>query len=129
MDEMHQAEWLIERILFLKDTPTISKPHPIKIDRPVTEMINNGNSGELDAVHSFDEAIKLARTADDQGTVDPISKILKTEEGRADWAEIRRAQIDQMRMENHLVNQTDNAASQDALHLNNSRVAPWFAPA
>ena len=111
MDEMHHAEWLIERIIFFEGTPTVSKLNPIKIGKTVSEMINNGNSGELDAVRSCNEAIKLARAVDDQGTIDLLSKILKMEEGHVDWAEIQRAQIDQMGMENYLVNQTGGTAN------------------
>jgi len=111
MDEMHHAEWLIERLIFLEGTPTVSKLNPMKIGKSVSEMINNNNSHELDAVRSYNEAIKLARAVDDQGTVDLLSKILKMEEGHVDWAEIQRSQIEQMGMENYLVNQTEGAAS------------------
>jgi bacterioferritin len=111
MDEMHHAEWLIERLIFLEGTPTVSKLNPIKIGKTVSEMINNDNSDELDAVRSYNEAIKLARAVDDQGTIDLLSKILKMEEGHVDWAEIQRAQIKQMGMENYLANQTEGAAS------------------
>jgi bacterioferritin len=111
MDEMHHAEWLIERIIFFEGTPTVSKLNPIKIGKTVSEMINNDNSDELDAVRTYNEAIKLARSVDDQGTVDLLSKILKMEEGHVDWAETQRAQIEQMGMENYLVNQTEGVAS------------------
>jgi bacterioferritin (cytochrome b1) len=33
------------------------------------------------------------------------------EEGHVDWAEIQRAQIDQMGIENYLVNQAESSAS------------------
>jgi bacterioferritin len=111
MDEMHHAEWLIERIIFFDGTPTVSKLNTIKIGKTVSDMINNDNSDELDAVRSYNEAIKLARAVDDQGTIDLLSKILKMEEGHVDWAEIQRAQIKQMGMENYLVSQTEGAAS------------------
>jgi bacterioferritin len=83
----------------------------MKIGKTVSEMINNDNGDELDAVRSYNEAIKLARAVDDQGTIDLLTKILKMEEGHVDWAEIQRAQIKQMGMENYLVNQTEGAAS------------------
>ena len=50
MDEMHHAEWLIERIIFFEGTPTVSKLNPMKIGKTVQEMINNDNGDELDAV-------------------------------------------------------------------------------
>ena len=105
MDEMHHAEWLIERILFFEGAPTVSKLNPIKIGKTVSEMISNNNITELDVVHAYNDAIKLAREVDDQGTVDLLTKILKMEEGHVDWAEIQHAQIEQMGMENYLVNQ------------------------
>jgi bacterioferritin len=111
MDEMHHAEWLIERILFFEGTPTVSKLNPIKIGKTVSEMINNDDKDELDAVRSYNEAIKLAREVDDQGTVDLLTKILKMEEGHVDWADIQRAQIEQMGLEDYLVNQVGPAAS------------------
>jgi len=111
MDEMHHAEWLIERIIFFDSAPTVSKLNTIKIGKTVSEMISNDDDDELEAVRTYNEAIKLAREVDDQGTVDLLTKILKMEEGHVDWAEIQRAQIDQMGMENYLVNQTESPAS------------------
>ena len=108
IDEMHHAEWLIERIIFFEGTPTVSKLNPIKIGKTVSEMISNDNITELKVVSGYNDAIQLALKAGDQGTVDLLTKILKEEEGHVDWAEIQRAQIEQMGMENYLVNQTDS---------------------
>src|SRR5665647_1704299 len=105
MDEMFHAEWLIERIIFFEGAPTVSKLNPMKIGKTVLEMINNDNGDELDAVLAYNNAIKLAREVDDQGTVDLLTKILKMEEGHVDWAEKQRAQIEQMGLENYLVSQ------------------------
>jgi len=111
MDEMHHAEWLIERIIFLDGAPTVSKLNPIKIGKTVSAMIGNDNDDELNAVQAYNDAIKLGREVNDQGTVDLLSKILKMEEGHVDWAEMQRAQIEQMGLENYLVNQTEGSAS------------------
>ena len=108
MDEMHHAEWLIERILFFEGIPTVSKLNEMKIGKTVSEMINNDNGDELDAVLAYNSAIKLAREVGDQGTVDLLTKILKMEEGHVDWAEIQRSQIQQMGIENYLVSQIES---------------------
>src|SRR5450759_1544282 len=50
MDEMHHAEWLIERILFFEGAPTVSKLNPMKIGKTVQDMISNDDDDELDAV-------------------------------------------------------------------------------
>jgi len=111
IDEMHHAEWLIERIIFFEGAPTVSKLNPIKIGKTVSEMISNDHDDELKVVHDYNEAIRLAREVDDEGSVDLLTKILKMEEGHVDWGEIQRAQIEQMGMENYLVNQTESPAN------------------
>jgi bacterioferritin len=111
MDEMNHAEWLIERIIFLDGTPTVSKLNDIKIGKTVVEMIHNDDLDELDVVNDYNNAIKLAHEVDDQGSVDLLTKILKMEEGHVDWAEIQRAQIEQMGIKNYLVNQAESASN------------------
>ena len=111
VDEMHHAEWLIERIIFFDGSPTVSILNAINIGKNVSEIISNDKDSELSAVHNYNGAIKLAREVDDQGTVDLLTRILKMEEGHVDWAEIQIAQIEQMGMENYLASQTEGAAS------------------
>jgi len=111
IDEMHHAEWLIERILFFDGAPTVSKLNSIKIGKTVSEMISNDYDDELEVVHNYNEAIKLAREVDDQGSVDLLTRILKMEEDHVDWAEIQLAQIKQIGIENYLANQNESYAS------------------
>ena len=106
IDEMHHAEWLIERVLFLEGMPIVSKLNPITIGRSVLEMVTNDQKAEGDAIRAYAEAIDLARKVADEGTVELLTKILKMEEGHVDWAETQRAQIDQMGIESYLANQT-----------------------
>ena len=109
-DEMHHAEWLIRRIIFLEGTPIVSKLNPIKIGQTVLEMVSNDQEDELGAVRSYNSAIGLAREVADQATADLLLDILKMEEGHVDWADIQRAQIEQMGLENYLANQAEGAA-------------------
>ena len=106
MDEMKHAEWLIERIIFFEGSPAVSNLNPIKIGKTVSEIISNDDVSELEVVRSYNDAIKLAMEVSDQGTVDLLTKILKMEEDHVDWAEIQRAQIEQMGIENYLGTQT-----------------------
>lgn len=106
MDEMHHAEWLIERIIFFEGIPTVSRLNMIRIGRTVLEMITNDNADEMNAVRAYNAAISLARETEDQATVDLLTRILKMEEGHVDWAEKQLAQINQMGLENYLLMQT-----------------------
>ncbi|MCS7337796.1 MAG: bacterioferritin [Verrucomicrobiae bacterium] len=105
IDEMHHAEWLISRILFLEGTPIVSKLNPMKIGKTVPEIISNDREAELYAVRAYNQAINLAREVGDQGTADLLVDILKMEEGHIDWAEAQLDQIEQMGLGNYLAGQ------------------------
>jgi bacterioferritin len=110
-DEMHHAEWLIRRIIFLEGTPVVSKLNPIKVGQTVLEMVSNDQEAENAALRAYNAAIGLAHEVADQATADLLMQILKMEEGHVDWAEMQRAQIEQMGLDNYLTNQTAGAAS------------------
>jgi bacterioferritin len=109
-DEMHHAEWLIQRVIFLEGAPVVSKLNPILIGQTVMDMIGHDQDAELAAVRAYNAAIRLAHEVNDQATADLLTTILKMEEGHSDWAEKQRAQIEQMGLENYLANQTEGAA-------------------
>ncbi|HUX60804.1 MAG TPA: bacterioferritin [Ignavibacteriaceae bacterium] len=108
MDEMHHAEWLIQRIIFLEGIPAVSKLNPMKIGKTVLEMVTNDQNAEIMGLVSYNAAIKLAHEVSDEGSAVLLTKILRMEEGHVDWAEIQRAQIDQMGIENYLANQSES---------------------
>ena len=110
IDEMHHAEWLIGRILFLEGTPIVTKLNPMKIGAAVQDMVTNDQEAEAGAIRAYNAGIRLAREVDDQGTADLLTKILKMEEDHVDWNERQRDQIAQMGLQNYLTNQTGGAA-------------------
>jgi bacterioferritin len=111
IDEMHHAEWLIQRILFLEGTPEVSKLNPMKIGSSVLDMVGNDQEAEQVAIRAYNEAIALAHEVADQSTADLLTRILKMEEDHVDWAEKQRAQIEQMGLQQYLSNQTGGATA------------------
>jgi bacterioferritin len=109
VDEMHHAEWLIQRILFLGGTPVVSKLNPIRIGKGIQEIIAGDQEAELGAVRAYNAGIGLAGEVGDQSTADLLTTILKMEEGHVDWAEKQRVQIEHMGLATYLVNQTEGA--------------------
>jgi bacterioferritin len=105
VDEMHHAEWLIGRILFLDGIPIVSKLNAMKIGKDVAQIVANDEEAELGAVRSYNAAIKVAREGDDQATADLLTKILKDEETHVDWGEVQRVQIEQTGLQNYLARQ------------------------
>jgi bacterioferritin len=110
VDEMHHAEWLIARILFLEGVPVVSKLNPMKIGASVSDMVHNDEDSEKGAILAYNEAILLTRVVKDEGSADLFTKILEDEEKHLDWAEVQQDQIDQMGLQNYLTNQTEGAA-------------------
>jgi bacterioferritin len=104
MDEMHHAEWLIERILFLEGLPVVSELNAIHIGKDVPAIVAGDMDAEIEGIQHYNETITLSRQVQDQGTVELLSKILKMEEGHIDWAEAQRDQIEQMGLPQYLSN-------------------------
>lgn len=109
MEEMHHAQWLIQRIIFLDGLPIVTKLNTVKIGKTILEMICNDQDAEISALQAYNSAIAAAHEANDEGTVDLLTKILVMEEGHIDWAEGQRAQIDQMGLSNYLAVQVNGS--------------------
>jgi bacterioferritin len=110
IDEMHHAEWLIQRILFLEGVPIVSKLNAMRFGKNVPEIISYDQESELAAVRAYNAAVRSAREADDQATVDLLTTILKMEEEHLDWGEKQQTQLEQMGLANYLTNQAEGAA-------------------
>jgi len=110
IDEMHHAEWLIQRILFLQGKPVVSKLNSLLLGDTVQDIIGNDQEAELAAVGAYNSAIHLSHELEDQATSQLLTDILKMEEGHVHWAEVQRAQIEQMGLESFLSIQTGGTA-------------------
>jgi len=103
--EMRHAESLIGRILFLEGTPVVSTLKGIHIGDKVEKQLDNDWQAEYDAIHSYNDGIKLTRTHGDHGTEQLLKGILKDEEDHIDWIESQKDQIDQLGIQNYLAMQ------------------------
>jgi bacterioferritin len=109
IDEMHHAERLIGRIIFLEGAPTVTKLNPIKIGKTVEEIVRNDQQAELGAIRAYNAGIRLGHEVDDQGSVDLMTEILKDEERHEDWGEAQLDQIAQMGIQSYLNNQVEGS--------------------
>jgi len=107
IDEMKHAEKLIQRIVFLEGVPTVSKLNAIHIGDDVEAQHKNDCVSETNAVHAYNESIRLAAELGDNGTRELLESILKDEEAHIDWLEAQLDQIKQMGVQNYLVEQID----------------------
>jgi bacterioferritin len=104
---MKHAEGLIARILFLEGKPIVSNLNPIHIGADVAAQHQNDWQAERDAIQGYNESIRLAVEAGDNGTRELLKSILVDEEDHIDWIEAQQEQIAQTGIENYLAQQID----------------------
>ena len=101
IDEMKHAEALIERILFLEGTPTITLKG-INIGKNVAEILANDHEGELTAIDSYNESIAVAIASKDNGTRELFENNLEDEEGHNLGIEQNLRMLSDMGLTNYL---------------------------
>jgi len=102
IEEMHHAEKLLERILFLDGSPTMTGPKALKVGKNVKEQLESDLALELDAVKMYNRFVKLAADAGDNATAELFKQILAEEEGHVDWLEAQLHLIDEIGYERYL---------------------------
>ncbi len=103
--EMKHAERLIEHIVFLDGAPNMLGPTQIHVGKTVKEQLESDLQAELDAVKSYNEAIKLARAEGDNASAELFIANLEDEEGHVDWLEAQLGQIKEIGYERYLSQQ------------------------
>ena len=93
IEEMHDADRLIERILFLGGTPNMQRLTPVRVGEDAIEQHRLDLQLELEAVQRYNRGVALAREKGDNGTRELLEQHLKSEEASVDWLEIGRAHV------------------------------------
>jgi len=110
IDEMKHAEKLIERILFLDATPSLTGPAQLKIGKNVKEQLANDLVLELNAVKMYNSSIKVAREEGDNASAEFLKGLLVDEEEHVDWLEAQLHLIGEIGYEQYLSQQLKKEA-------------------
>ena len=105
IEEMHHADHVIERILFLDGVPNMQRLSPVRVGEDAIEQHKLDLALELDAVKRLNEGVALARKKGDNGTRDLLEGILKEEEESIDWHEAQLHIVDEIGKERYLAEQ------------------------
>jgi bacterioferritin len=105
INEMGHAEKIIERMLFLEGTPSLSGLPKLNIGKDVKQALENDLALELGAVHGYNEGVATCCKAGDNGTADFLKGILADEEGHVDLFEEQLGLIEQVGLQNYLAQQ------------------------
>lgn len=104
--EMHHAEKLIARIIFLEGTPTVSRLNQVHVGAEVPKQLQSDLEAEVHTNRIYNEAIHLSDEANDAATRDLLESIVKEEDGHVDWLEEQLDQIAQLGVPLYLSTQT-----------------------
>jgi bacterioferritin len=96
IDEMKDAEELIERILYLDGLPNLQRLGTVRVGETPKEKIELALDLERIAVERLNHGIALCVELGDNGSRDLLEEILEGEEEHADWLETQLALIEQM---------------------------------
>ena len=110
IDEMRHAESLIERILFLDATPTMTETMKLTIGQNVKDQLQSDLNLEIAAVALYNKAVETSREAGDNASRELFERLLKDEEAHVDWLEAQMHQINEIGYERYLTQQIKDEA-------------------
>ena len=87
LEEMRDAESLIDRILYLEGLPNLQRLGSVKVGETVPEKLTLALGVENDAIARLNRGIDLCVSKGDNGTGELLQGILQGEEEHADWLE------------------------------------------
>ena len=102
IEEMHHADALIQRILFLEGLPNLQTLDKLMIGENVREVLECDLKLELDGVKSYREAVAYAEKVKDFVSRDLFAKILADEEGHVDYLETQLQLLKTMGLQNYI---------------------------
>ncbi len=105
IDEMGDAEKLIDRILYLDGVPNLQRLGSVRVGETVPEKLALALQVETEAIDRLNRGIALCTQIGDNGSREVAETILAGEEEHADWLETQLELIRQIGEANYLAQQ------------------------
>jgi bacterioferritin len=107
IEEMHHADWLIQRILFLGGLPNLQDLGKLHIGESVEETLRGDMKLEEIAIPLLREAMKYCETVNDYVSRDLFGKILHNEEEHVNYLETQFNLIERIGIERFTLLQSE----------------------
>ena len=102
IEEMHDAEKLMERILLLEGMPNLQRLGSVRVGETVVEQLQLDRELEEAAVQRYRQGIALSLEQGDSGTRELLEHLLVGEEEHLDWIETQQHVISEIGAEMYL---------------------------
>lgn len=113
IDEMKDADALINRILFLGGLPNVQRLNPIRVGEDVEQILKADLALEEKALDDLREGIAYCESVRDFVSRDLLLKILSGEEGHVDFLERQFDLIKQIGIERYVLLNSASAPDQE----------------
>lgn len=105
IDEMKDADELIERILYLDGLPNLQRLGSVRVGETPVEKLQLALTVEQEAIERLNRGVVLCVDKGDNGSRELLVRILQGEEGHADWLEGQLQLVAQVGEANYLAQQ------------------------
>jgi bacterioferritin len=105
LDEMKDADRIVERILYLEGVPNMQRLNPVRVGETVPEQMASDHALEVAAIERYNRGIALCVEKADNGTRALFEDILTGEEEHLDWIEAQQGLIETLGLEQYLAEQ------------------------
>ena len=102
IDEMKDADRVMERILYLEGVPNMQRLNPVRVGEDPVEQHQLDLALESEAIRRLNDAIALCREQGDNGSREMLEEILHGEEESADWLESQLHIVEEIGKERYL---------------------------
>lgn len=109
IDEMKDADSLIQRILMFEGHPNVQRLNGITIGEDAEEVLSLAYAGEVEAVRMFNAAAAECRALGDHGTASVFDEMVRDEEEHGDWFESQLEAIKAVGIQGYLAQQVDTS--------------------
>jgi bacterioferritin len=110
LDEMRDADDLINRILLFDGHPNVQKLGAITVGETAEEMLKLAFESEKAAVAQFNASARECHDLGDHGSASVFEEMVRDEEKHADWFESQLDAIERIGMGQYLAQQVDAGA-------------------
>lgn len=109
IEEMHHADKLIDRIIFLEGHPNLQHVAPLMIGQDIKEVLECDLKGEHVAREAYAKSRALCRKKEDYVTMELFEELLEDEEGHIDFLETQLDLLKKIGVQNYGLLQAEAA--------------------